>query len=311
MKTKNIKEVAKKILIEITPPIFFRIYRIFKRPHSVQEESYQTIDEDISRIKTKLQIQENQESLIIGNGTSFKHFIYNHQEFIKNKICFCVNSFVESEYYELVKPSYYIFADPVYWNPNCSVKLKTLVDRIYKELETKTAWPITLLLPTYAKTWNWFNNLPDRNKNISIAYYNIVTCDEQRSDKFELYKNNKAMPVAQTVLVSAIFISINLGFKTNYVIGGDLSLHEGIYVDKNNIVCYTDKHFYDNEPSESMPFWKDAEHTTVWRMDEIFMAFSRMFKGFRELENYSNFLNVKIYNLSISSYIDSFEKLKI
>lgn len=82
-------------------------------------------------------------------------------------------------------------------------------------------------------------------------------------------------------------------------------------MNKRNIVCFSDTHFYDDEKSEEVPFWKNEEETVPFKMDEIFQAFSLMFKGFQELEEYSKFLNSKIYNASHKSYIDAFERYDI
>lgn len=112
-------------------------------------------------------------------------------------------------------------------------------------------------------------------------------------------------------MVASIFLSLNLGHKTNYIVGADMSLHENVFVNKNNVVCNYDRHFYDKDAPVAIPFYKIEDGSEVFKMDELFLAFSKMFKGFWELEEYADYLNAKIYNASHQSYIDSFERFDL
>lgn len=275
-------------------------------PTSVNRETNDK--HDILELKKKYETDFAKESIIIGNGPSLKLFLENHINFIERKTIFCINSFATSIYFELIKPTFYVFADPNYWNKNCSESLSKEHDAIYQIFKNCVTWKMIILLPTNAKKWNWFIDLPQTNNNIEIAYYGVEPAINHEN-RFLEYKENKAAPPFQTVLVAAIFLSLNLGFKTQYLVGADLSLHETVFVDDENVVCNTENHFYEEKVHKhSKPFWKNSENTVAFKMDELFLAFSIMFKGFRELEAYSKYLNSKIYNASNKSYIDSFER---
>ena len=298
------KIIIKIIIKELVPNIILRGLR-----YLIHSKSNATlINEDISNLKDKYNLLLTRESVIIGNGPSLMHTLTNHLSFFNNKTIFCVNNFVASEYLEIIKPTFYVLADPAYWCKNCSPALLEHINNTYEQLKIKVKWQMFLLLPAAARGCNYFINLPIENENIILAYYNSNGSEESLEKAHVLYKNNKAMPPPQTVLISAIFLSLNLGFKTNYLVGADLSLHENIFVNKSNVVCFYDRHFYDNVEQIAVPFWKNDDIGDPFKMDETFLAFSRMFKGFWELEEYSKYLNAKIYNASHISYIDAFER---
>lgn len=297
------KTIIKNIIKEIVPNIFLRGLRYLSHL-----KSNSSTKEDISTFKEKHNIHLCDESVIIGNGPSLKQTLTDHLSFFENKNVFCLNFFVESDAFLTIKPKFYVLADPAFWAKNPSPKLSAQLNKISEQLKVKVTWKMFVFLPSTAREWNFLQNLPNENNNIILIYYNINPSAESLYKRHQLYKENKAMIQAQTVLIAAIFISLNLGIKTNYVVGGDLSMHELLFVNKNNILHLYDKHFYDKEELEAVPYWRNAEETTIFKMDEIFLAFSLMFKGFCELEEYSKFLGAKIYNASFKSYIDAFER---
>ena len=309
--TKFIKLIVK----ELTPPIIQRFIRFILRKTSIKEnvdEIIEITNEDISSFKIDQHIRLSTESLIIGNGPSFKFFMDYHKSFIDGKIVFCVNSFADTEYFEKIKPQFYIFADPAYWNRNCSGDLLEELNRTCESIKKKVTWSIYILFPIAAREWNFLSDLPSQNSNINIIYYNNqINFKKDYEFRYKLYKSNQAMIHCQNVLVAAIFLSLNLGFKASYLVGADLSLHEEVFVNKLNTVCHKQKHFYDEGTTSLVPFWKDNENTATFKMHELFEAFSLMFKGFTELEEYSKYLGAKIYNISNKSYIDAFERLDL
>lgn len=297
------KTIIKNIIKEIVPNIFLRCFRYVKLLIL-----HNSTKEDISTFNKNHHVQLFEESIILGNGPSLKHTLTNHLSFFDNKNVFCLNFFVESEAFMTLKPKFYVFADPAFWSKNCSPKLSAQISKISEQLKEKVSWQMYLFLPSTARGWNYFQESLESNNNITLIYYNINPSTEILHKRHLLYKENKAMVQAQTVLIAAIFISLNLGVKTNYVVGGDLSMHEVLFVNKENIVHFYHKHFYDKEEVDASPFWRNPEQISTFRMDELLLAFSLMFKGFWELEEYSKFLGAKIYNASHKTFIDAFER---
>ena len=123
-----------------------------------------------------------------------------------------------------------------------------------------------------------------------------------------LYRANLALPRVETVLVGAIFIMLQLGYRTVYVLGADHSWHEDVVVDRSNRVCLRDRHFYDTGETKLIPFFKDPNETTTFTMHETYRVLGKMFKGYFFISDYARYLNAKIYNASDKTYIDAFDR---
>lgn len=117
------------------------------------------------------------------------------------------------------------------------------------------------------------------------------------------------MPKPQSVLITAIFLSLNLDFKTNYIFGADSSWHEELYVDNDNDVYFTDKNFYDNNRQEKIKSYQDNTQTQT--VKDFFYRIMVLFECYEELAKYSEKKGAIIYNVSLKSYIDAFKRFKI
>lgn len=291
------KSKIKYFLKRALPPLLTDYFKLI----DYRKKKY--YDEDITELKASLSL-ESFRAVVIGNGPSLNLSLKKNLNLFLKTDCFCVNEFVLSDYYEIIKPRFYVFADPDYWNPDASGEF---LEKVYDNLNFKTKWNIFILMPRSSKNNNRFKDLPSKNHKISIKYFNDKPYPFEKGKRFQSYAKNFSMPQAQTVLVAALFLALNLGYKTIFLTGADLSMHESIMVNEKNILCYKECHFYDNKVSYR-PFWKSSDKKQVFNIEEIFYAFFLMFKGFNEIEQYSTFLKSKIYNSSEYSYIDSFER---
>ena len=61
-------------------------------------------------------IKNSGSCFILGNGPSLKADIVKYIDEIKNSNTFVVNDFAKSDFYEVVKPKYYVLVDPSYWS---------------------------------------------------------------------------------------------------------------------------------------------------------------------------------------------------
>jgi len=74
-----------------------------------------------------------------------------------------------------------------------------------------------------------------------------------------------------------------------------------MYVDGNNCLRIVDTHFYGTKDA---PFGNGIDMSTIC----IYLHY--MFDGYRRVKEYAIYKKVKIYNLTLTSFIDSFEKTK-
>ncbi len=287
------------------------VRKISQLKNSVMKRSKEDniTEEDITELANSLGVSPLEECVVIGNGPSLASTLENNIDFFKNKKLFCVNSFAESEYYEKLMPEFYVLADPNFWLQNVSEESKKPIEKTVDAIEEKTYWDLTILLPLRAKRWNCFLNLAKQKSNIKICYYPISGDNIISVKQFNLYEKNITAPIWQNVLIAATFISLNLNFKTIFLVGADMSFHEEIVVDENNVLCIAARHFYDNKEMITLrPMYSSIKNNKVTRVETFFTALATIFKGFDTMEAYAQYKKAKIYNATSKSYIDSFER---
>lgn len=282
----------------------------------------------------KIKGDSNDVCLVLGNGPSLKDSFEKHMNFFEDKKKICVNEFNKSEYYERIKPDFYVLADPMYWNRSFQKiradlnanrldhytlealeyyqSLRDIVEGTINNIERKTQWPMTLFLPLQSKLLKLFADLPSKNPYVSICYYNTTPINRGfKALRYLMYRHNLAMPTPQTVLNSAIFLALNMGFKKIFLLGADHSFHENLKVDDKNMVYSKDLHFYDTEKVKILPQFKEQNTGTTFTMHEWWMFLYKMFSSHFYLEAYSRSLNSKIYNASERTFLDAYERYLI
>lgn len=240
--------------------------------------------------------------VIIGNGPSVNDTLKESIDFFKNKDVFCVNHFMITNYYPIIKPNNYLMLDPAFIDPNHKGALNAL-DHLVKF----TKWDLNLFIPYSYRKSNYFLQKINKNEFIKIEYFNYVIFEGFERLKFWVYKNNLGMPQSQNVLVGTIFKTINLGYEKVYLIGADHTWHENLRLNENNELLAIDAHFYGTKTYEA----KDKVAKNESYMASQFLSLHKAFKGYEVLASYSKYRGVKIINASKRSYIDVFEKIKL
>ncbi|MFA4995832.1 MAG: hypothetical protein WC536_01665 [Patescibacteria group bacterium] len=248
--------------------------------------------------------------VILGNGPSLNHVLTKGKKILRNKYLLCVNDFAGSPDFKVLKPRYYVLADPVFWSKDNSEKHKKRLEQCLDSMKTAD-WKMTLILPVAARKWNYFLNLPELNPRISIFYINTTEVYGSEKLRHFFYNLDLAMPSAQNVLVMSVFVTLKLGFRKIYLAGADHSWHENIEISKDNTLYMKYSRFYEKDKIEHQLFYEDPGETKPYQMYNLFRDLSRMFKSYIELEKYSKELNTKVYNISPKSFIDAFERLDI
>jgi hypothetical protein len=119
------------------------------------------------------------------------------------------------------------------------------------------------------------------------------------------------MPTPQNVLIPAIFLALNRGFKKIILVGADHSWHEELVIDVNNVFGTYDKHFYDGvEQKKIIPLMMDINSGVTTTVHEQFYALSKVFKSHILLNKYARHRRAKILNLSKVSWIDAYSRVE-
>lgn len=244
--------------------------------------------------------------VVLGNGPSLKTSLQKNPEHFKNKSLLCVNTLCLSPEYEILKPAYCIMLDPGIWLSEGDF-MRTLKESLVQ----KTSWPLTIFLPREARKSALIQSI-EENKNIRICYFNYVVYRGFAGLGHFFYRNRLAMPQSQNVLVAALAMAVNIGYRRIELFGADHDWHKNLHVGDDNVVTIRQVHFYENEEHiKFVPFYKGIYRNDTFRMDEAFHAWSLVFAGYRRVNDYAGSRNCKVYNGSETSFVDAFERFKI
>lgn len=235
---------------------------------------------------------------ILGNGPSLKTTLEKDIDFINQLELTAVNLFSTTPEYKQIKPKNYLLLDWSFMNPDHwhgRTGLRGIIEN--------TTWELNLFVPKRMLKSDYFRNELAQNTNIKPIPFNYTIVSGYTSLTHYLFKRGLGMPQCQNVLVAALFYSLNMGFKEIYLFGADHSWHEMIKLDENNNLIVSDTHFYGQEDYDI------AVRDTSY-MSQQFFSLHKAFYGYEVLAKYARVLGVKIYNASIKSYVDVFEKVK-
>lgn len=275
------------------------------------------------------------ESVVIANGPSLKSNLLNNIDSFKNKNLFCVNNFAESEFYEVLKPTFYIITDPIYWDEIYVnkfqeikyTKTKENIDDLYRKyledtnlirnkfinsFATKTTWNIYLFLPILAKKSKLIKELQSLNNKIKIIFYSTIPINFRiKRIRHFFYDNFIGMPTPQSVVIPAITISLWLRPKKIYLFGCDHSMHKEIFIDNNNKLFMKNLHFYTtkNYPLP-IPHITNLENKETTKVHEFFYILYILFRSHFFLNEYSRFRKSKIINMTSESFVDSYDRFE-
>jgi len=255
----------------------------------------------------KKNIDQKDELLILGNGPSLN----NEIEFIQksdllSKDILCVNSFANSQYYNIIKPRYYLLVDPIFFiDFTTDKRLNEVMEELLNNLISKTNWHLTLFIPRYYFN-SKFVDLIGNNTNITVVCLNnIPLTGGFDSVKYILFNYSMGNPVWQNVLIAAIFIGIKKKYKKILLIGMDHSWVKYLTVTENNDVILNDKHL--NDKGNNNIKLTDQEGSPK-RLHTFLFQVAIMFKEYHTLNDYAKINNVLILNYTKKSFIDAFPK---
>lgn len=262
----------------------------------------------LSRFGVKIPLATEEECFILGNGPSLKESIQKYDALFTQSRILCVNHFALTEEYQRYKPEYYVLLDPLFFSGDAKERDPN-VNRTYHKLLHETSWPMNLFVPQLSKGEGRLNEITNKNKNISIVYYNYTIVSGFDRFTFLFFKKNLGMPLCQNVLGTSIFLALNMGYKKIYLFGADHSWIQNLRVNENNELYMNHVHFYSNESKPVITkIYRSQFSSEMMPLSEYFLACFKTFHVYYILERYSRYLKARIYNASGMSYIDAFER---
>ena len=228
--------------------------------------------------------------LVLGNGPSASELDF--AGLIGRYDFCCVNFFcLRNNMFKQIKPKFYILIDTIFF------KGKKAKEELWNMLES-VDWPMYLI------TYNDIT-LPVENSNIikmgiNRNYYG----GEFNGLKQLLFNRNIATIGYQNVIIAAIYFFVMERVSTKvYLAGVENDWHKEFYVDENNQVFSESVHFYGKEKMK----WNCNKGEFYKCIYEYYMTAYQ----YHIMSEYAKGNGVSVYNTTMHSFIDVFDKKKI
>ena len=263
---------------------------------------------DRSYINSLKYVKQDKPISVFGNGPSLKNVIekYLKDNSLRGKTDIMVlNFFAEQPCFKLFMPKHYCLADPVFFRSQSEISER--VNQFWDILRNETDWCMNLYVPRHFE--KWAKQQIDGHKFIKIISVNFTEYKGFESLRNFFYKKNYCTPIIQTVINMAIYVAINIGYRTIYLHGVEHSFFDGICVNSDNQLCVVDKHFYDKtKPVKNVIFNDKGQPMKV---SEYLSAITKMFLSHDLLSEYAKKMGVSIYNCTQGSMIDSYSRINM
>ena len=306
MKKARMKRIlieVKKFFLLIIPPILFKIIKDIKKCFGKSKIIDNKLNENFKIENWGIDFSNSQQNCtILCNGPSLNHSIDKSFKFISDSIKIAVNFSPMSDLFWKLKPDFLVLVDPSFWKDNIDKDLKIKIEQLAKKIKD-VDWKMKIVMPIFNTEKNPFNEVLLVKQNIEFVKINSKTSSHEFiNDRLLEYASNASSPLFQSVSVASLYFAMNIGFKKIYLFGFDHDWIKNITIDDNNNLLLMDTHFYDKS---EQPF-KIIKSNLL----EEFRAQYQLHNSYNELREYAKILNIKIYNCTKNSLLDSFERLQ-
>lgn len=230
---------------------------------------------------------------VLMNGPSLNDSLkYVHQK--KGKVMMV--NFALNNTRELggILPDYYCMLDSICINPKYpeSQRLMEYIEKYEKKLYLFVSGKVG-------------NNISINNSNVKVIKVNSNACPKYKGKTEEwLLRNNIAMPEGQGVIILALYVAIQLGYKEIYLHGADANTILTLAVDLDNNLYIRDSHYYEKSVKRNLTAFAGQNF-----LGELYANYV-LFKGLYDIQKYSVACNSRIINMSKDSLIDCYEKFR-
>lgn len=257
--------------------------------------------------------KQNEECLILGNGPSLVRDLKGSDINLSDKTLICVNFFANSDLYLDLKPSVYVFLDPIFWaNSNRhelrDQKVIDICNELFERISSTTTWPLEIYAPHALKKSDLFKKC--KNNQITFRFFNSIP--SQGFDSFVRFSLQHGLGLlkAANVMIPAIHYAIISGFKTVYLSGVDHSWLNSITVSEDCVLQMAQPHFDDKE-LKYKPLYLLPTDKSPAKLHELLEVYSHVFRNYWILSDLASRNQSRVLNLTNESFIDAFPKVKL
>lgn len=253
----------------------------------------------LSTHKAKYPRKERDKALLIlGNGPSLSTTIAEYGDYIASGAidAIAVNFAANAPEFKMLRPKYYILADPHFFANADDVNVARLITNL-----CEVDWEMTLYLPFAARKGCKIAS----TEYLTVEYYNAIGIEGFAWLEKWAFDRRRGMPRPRNVLIPAIMTGIGMGYSEIYVAGADHTWTATLHVDEENHVCSHQPHFYKEDDKEVK---RIRTEYLKYPLHSIIYSFYLAFKAYHIIENYAHKVGVKIYNSTPGSMIDAFPR---
>ena len=247
--------------------------------------------------------------MILGTGPSLSKTMTKLTQFSNKYKYMAVNNFPISEHFFIIKPSYLCLIDSMYWRNINELELSVSkkIEKVYKILND-VDWEMTLFVPVEA-TKSLFKRI--KNRNITVEFFR---CPRYAFESVTIAAWSLSLgvfPPRVNVVITAIYLSVILGYKNIKVVGVDMNRIKDLEVDqKSNATGTRLDYFYKDKVKPSYRQHKLKGHQGL-PVHIRLMRESSTFKWFALVNSYSKKRGVNLCNASEYSFIDSIDRCEL
>lgn len=258
----------------------------------------------------------NKDLLILGNGPSLKDLLKFEKNYLHAKDLVCVNYFARTEEYTSLKPNIYVICSPEYFTKEEKEDFAIERQRTLDTIAEKTTWPMVFCIPAIAKKSSFWRSKFEKHPNIKLFYMATTPIEGFKCFEHWAFRSKLGMPRPHNVLIPAIYLAINLPYQKIEIAGADHSWLQEIYVDDDNEVLLSQKHFYDKQASKQVHYrdmskaqpMYNGGSTQTRKLHEVLEKFYYTFRSYWTLKSFAESSGKELLNITPNSYIDAFKR---
>jgi hypothetical protein len=241
---------------------------------------------------------ESDSVIILGNGPSLADTIRDNVGKLRRYNTIAVNYAANAPEFAELQPHRYILMDPHFFvnftDPN--------VNKLWSNL-AHVDYEMTLYVPV--RSVKTAVKLLGSHTSVKVEGFNAIGAEGWKWLRRIYYDRGLGMPRPRNVLIPAIMVAMQAGFRHIYIAGADHSWLRTISVNDRNEVVSIQPHFYkedDKEQSRVLSVYRNV------RLHEVLQSFYVAFRSYHEIADYARRIGVEIINITPGSFIDAFPR---
>jgi hypothetical protein len=243
------------------------------------------LDDVLQKNKLLKNVHAGRRCFLVGNGPSL-----NTQDItlLKDEIAIVATSFYRHQHAKVINPSYWVFADPQFWQNPEQYFIPTFNQALSKDISTR------LFVPSGG--FNFFTQV-NRGPLIDLYFYHY---DHTRDITTPINFSTGIPPYGQNVMHVSLMLALYLGCNPIYFIGCDRDYWN---MTKQEYNTFFIEHFYEesgvnNKCTEHMP-WEQWLQGKARTEQEVV-----------QLKQYASLRGFDIYNATNGGYFDTFPRVQ-